>query len=81
MKSAILVGFLVLYGLPLFAGETNLTLTVGSDTYSNVAFGTVTPWSATIRHSSGIAVLPLAKLPPELQQRFGYDPEKAAITN
>jgi len=60
------------------ADDTNLTLIVDGVTYSNVTFGTVTPLSVSIRHSSGIARLPLAKLPPELQQRFGYDPIKAA---
>lgn len=60
------------------ADETNLTLTVDGVTYSNVTFGSVSPSSVSIRHSTGIARLPLAKLPPELQQRFGYDPQKAA---
>jgi hypothetical protein len=59
------------------AAESNLVLTVGSETYSNVTFGTVTPYAVSIRHSAGIASIPLAKLPPELQHRFGYDPEKA----
>jgi hypothetical protein len=31
----------------------------------------------SIRHSSGISKLSLAKLPPDLQKRFGYDPTKA----
>ena len=60
------------------ADETNLTLTVGGVTYSNVTFGTVTPATVKIFHSSGIVRLPLAKLPPDLQQRFGYDPAQAA---
>ncbi|MGD0649786.1 MAG: hypothetical protein ABSA97_01355 [Verrucomicrobiia bacterium] len=61
-----------------FAGETNLTLTVDGVTYSNVTFGTTTPSSVSIRHSIGITTVPLDKLPPNLQQRFGYDPKKAA---
>ena len=67
-----------LAGLPAFAGETNLTLTIGKDVYSNVVFGTVSPSSVSSRHSSGSASISLAKLPPELQQRFGYDPKRAA---
>ena len=60
------------------ADETNLTLTVDGQTYSNVVFGTVSPSSVSIRHSDGIARIPLAKLPPDLQTKFGYDPENAA---
>jgi hypothetical protein len=62
--------------------ETNVsertTLTVDGVTYSNVTFGTATPLSVSIRHRTGIASVPLAKLPPDLQQRLGYDPQKAA---
>jgi hypothetical protein len=61
-----------------FADDTNLTLTVDGITYSNVTFGTVTPASVKLRHSTGIASIPLEKLPADLQQRFGYDPQKAA---
>ncbi len=59
-----------------FAAESNLTLTVNGSTYSNCTFGAVTPATVKVFHASGIAVLPLAKLSPELQQRFGYDPKK-----
>lgn len=58
------------------ADETNLTLTVDGVTYSNVTFRTVTPSTVTVFHKTGIATVPLAKLPPDLQQRFGYDPVK-----
>lgn len=61
-----------------FADDTNLTLTVDGITYSNVTFGTVTPSSVSVRHSTGVATVPLAKLPPDLRQRLGYDPQKAA---
>jgi hypothetical protein len=76
-----LAGFLILCCLAVqsaFADDTNLTLTVDGITYSNVTFGSVTPSSVSIRHSTGIAAVPLDKLPPDLQQRFGYDPEKAS---
>ena len=59
------------------AAESNLTLTVDGITYSNVTFGTVSPSSVSIYHSTGIAKVPLTKLPSELQQQFGYDPQKA----
>ena len=61
----------------VFAAESNVTITVDGITYSNVTFGAVTPATVKVFHSSGIAVLPLAKLSPELQQRFGYAPQKA----
>lgn len=60
------------------ADETNFTLTVDGVTYSNVTFRTVTLSTVSIFHKTGIATVPLAKLPPDLQQRFGYNPEKAA---
>ena len=60
------------------ANETNLTLTLDGVTYSNVTFGTVTTSSVYIHHSSGITRLPLAKLPMELQERFGYEPTHEA---
>lgn len=62
-----------------YADETNLTLTVDGVTYSNVTFGTVTPSSVSIRYSEGIAKVPLTKLPPELQKRLGFDPEKQRV--
>ena len=54
------------------------TITVDGITYSNVQWRTVTPATVSIIHSTGAATLPMEKLPPELQQRFGYDPQKAA---
>jgi hypothetical protein len=62
----------------VLANDSNLTLTVDGTTYSNVTFGTVTPSSVSFRHSTGAATVALAKLPPDLQQRLGYDPQKAA---
>lgn len=53
------------------------SLTVDGVTYSNVTVGTVTPTKVGIIYSGGIASLPLEKLSPELQKRFGYDPQKA----
>ncbi len=61
-----------------FGGETNLTLTVDGVTYNNVRFGRATPASVTVFHSTGVATIPLEKLTPQLQQQFGYDPQKAA---
>lgn len=55
--------------------DTNLT--VNAVIYSNVTFGSRTPSTVTIFHSAGIATLPLAALPPDVQKSLGYDPEKA----
>ena len=64
---------------PAFA-ETNALpteITVDGVTYSNVTFGTRSPAWVNVRHSAGIAKIPLAKLPAELQQQLGYEPQKA----
>jgi hypothetical protein len=64
-----------------FAEETNTlpsTITVDGIIYSNVTWGTVTSATVTIFHETGVASIPLEKLPSEFQQRFGYDPQKAA---
>lgn len=63
-----------------FAEETSTlpaTITIGGVTYSNVTWRTVTPATVSIMHKTGVASIPLEKLPPELQKRFGYDPQKA----
>ena len=60
--------------------ETNLTLTVDGVTYNDVRFGRSTQTSVTVFHSTGVATIPLAKLPPNLQKRFGYDPQQVAST-
>lgn len=51
-------------------------LVIDGITYSNVTFGTVTPSSVTMRHSAGVATIPLSKVPAEVQEHFGYDPQK-----
>ena len=64
-----------------FAEETNTlptTITIDGITYSNVTWRTVTPVTVSIFHETGVASIPLEKLPPELQKQFGYDPQKAA---
>ena len=63
------------------ADDTNALptkITIGMETYEDVVWGAVTPSTVSIHHKTGIARIPLAKLPPELQQRFSYDPDKAA---
>jgi hypothetical protein len=63
----------------LAAGDaTNQTVTVDGVTYEDVKWGTVSPSAVTIFHRTGIASIPLEKLPPEQQQRFGYNASRAA---
>ena len=57
--------------------QTN-SLTIDGFTYKNSRFERVTTNTVTIFHSTGIATIPLAKLPPELQKQLGYDPVRLA---
>ena len=41
-------------------------------------WGRVTPATVTIFHKTGVATIPLGKLPPDLQKQLGYDSQKAA---
>lgn len=54
------------------------TITINGVTYEDVRWGRLTPSTVTIFHRTGVAAISLEKLPPELQKRFGYDPQKAA---
>jgi hypothetical protein len=53
-------------------------ITIDGTTYEDVRWGRLTPSTVTIYHRTGIATVPLASLPPDLQKQFGYDPDKAA---
>jgi len=78
MKQALLVFLSCLAVQVALSDKTNLMLTVDGVTYSNVTFGQSSPDQVIIFHSRGISGVPLEKLPTELQQRFRYDPQKAA---
>ncbi len=82
MKAVCVAVLLVVFAVAAsFAEQTNTlptTITVDGVTYSNVTWHTVTPATVTIFHETGVASIPLEKLPPELQQRFDYDPQRAA---
>src|ERR1017187_1390358 len=54
------------------------SITIDGTTYQDVRWGRLTPSTVTIFHRTGIATIPLWKLPPALQKQFGYDPQKAA---
>jgi hypothetical protein len=54
------------------------TITIDGTTYEEVRWQRVTPATVTIFHKTGVAAIPLWKLPPDLQERFGYDANKAS---
>lgn len=60
-------------------GTTFETLEAEGVVYRSAKVVAISASTVTIRHPGGIAQLPLRKLPPELQQRFGYDPEEEAL--
>jgi hypothetical protein len=62
----------------ILASETNLILTVDGVVYTNVAWGTATPATVTIFHSTGVCVVHIDKLPEEWQKYFDYNAQKAA---
>jgi hypothetical protein len=62
----------------LVVGSTLESITVGQVTYSQVRIRTISAQTAMIQHEGGIASLRLRDLTPELQQRFGYNPDAAA---
>jgi thiol-disulfide isomerase/thioredoxin len=61
----------------LAAEEFLGTLKVGSQVYSNVTVTGHTPTVLYLRHAKGIGSVKLKDLSPELQQKYGYDAEKA----
>ncbi len=72
--------FLLLGAAPVARAQVGLHLEVleaPAVHYHSVVVMALTPSTVTIRHPGGIAQLPLAQLSSDLQERFGYDPEKA----
>ena len=75
--------------LPVLAFAVLLTALGGADLraedwttldgkiYAQVAVVKIEPDAVTITYREGGALIPLANLPPDLQQRFHYDPAKA----
>jgi hypothetical protein len=51
--------------------------TVGNEVYKEVAVRDVNPETVVILHQGGLSSLPLKTLPKDLQEHFGYDPDKA----
>jgi len=72
-RTIVLVITYSLYGHSLLAE----TLTIEGVTFEDIRWGNTTTDSVTVYHKTGVATIPLEKLPLGLQQRFGYDPKKA----
>ncbi len=71
-----IAGLLLAWPFSLAHGE-NWTTTDGK-VYQDVQVIHAEPDAVTILHHDGGALVPLAQLPPDLQQRFHYDPDQAA---
>lgn len=54
-------------------------LKVGVDHYTNVVVTSLTDTDIYFTHDGGMGNARLKKLSPEMQQRFGYQPDKAAV--
>jgi thiol-disulfide isomerase/thioredoxin len=54
------------------------TLQVGKLVYSNVTVISTSPTALFIQHAKGVGSVKLKDLSPELQEKFGYDAQKAA---
>jgi len=65
----------------LGVGATFSELHAGKKVYLNVRVREVTVRSILISDADGIASIPLHELPTELQQAFGYQPAREAISN
>ncbi|MEM7143750.1 MAG: hypothetical protein AAF591_01365 [Verrucomicrobiota bacterium] len=55
----------------------SLVTTTGKE-YQNVTVKDVSPSEIKITHDAGVATIPLAQLPPDLQETFNYNPDQAA---
>jgi hypothetical protein len=81
LKPILLSLMLLLPGISMLSGtEVRFeTLQAGERTYRDVRVRGISAQSVLIIHSGGAAQIPLRELSPELQERFGYDPERARI--
>ena len=78
VKSILLVIALLVSALPALALAEDWVTTDGTK-YENVRVILVEDDAITIIYKNGGALVPLFKLPPAIQQKYGYDPVKAKI--
>lgn len=60
-----------------FSNNLGTIMTLGGQTYQNCQLLKVDADGITVSETAGITKIPYALLPPNLQQRFGYDPHQA----
>jgi len=75
---------LVLFTLTMatvMGSPTNTSIVVDGEKYEDIEWGKVTLTTVAIRHRTGIATLPLAALPSDLQTVFHYDPVAVATAH
>jgi thiol-disulfide isomerase/thioredoxin len=77
LKPLLVLNLLVAFSLAAAPIKMD-TLTVGSETYSNVTFLGANTTDVYFTHNLGIMNVKLKYLPPELQAKFNYDPKVAA---
>jgi hypothetical protein len=71
---AFLALVMVLLGMPLYAEDWKTT---DGKVYQDVKVIKVEDDAVTVLFKDGGALIPLIKLPPDLQKKFSYDPVKA----
>lgn len=76
MRAISIFMLLVLLSLPLAAEDWTTT---DGTVYKSVQVVRVEDDAVTILYADGGALVPLVKLPRNLQMRFDYDPEKAKV--
>ncbi|QYY36957.1 C1 family peptidase [Ruficoccus sp. ZRK36] len=74
----VLLVSLIMMASPLEAARTIGKLEAGDDVFYNVRVQQVLPDAIIIRHSEGIAKVPMEMLPETLQRQFRYNPARAA---
>ena len=56
------------------------SIVIDGKRYDDVRWGAVTETAVFIKHKNGVGKIPLSKLSPEIQRRFGYDPSKVVAS-
>lgn len=78
MRAKIIAALILATVLPaVHADEKFAVIQAGGVTYSNVTVTTVTATDIFFTYDGGMANVKLKNLPPDLQQHFHYDPQKA----
>ena len=77
MKKIILS--LILSSLPLFAETLPAVLYIDGTKYMEVVYQKRDAANVQFMHSDGVASVPIAKLPEDIQKQFNYDPQAAEV--